>query len=393
MRPKITVLFVLVVAVTGYCLWALNRPLPQLSPHLVAEAPLLSKTTALPWPSFGEAALGASGYGLLDRHGAQTPAPTASTAKLITALAVLTQKPLKPGEQGPMLTLGPQDVQYYDTYVAQQGSVVPVNDGEQISEYQVLQAMLLPSANNLAESLATWAFGSTQAYVTYANSFVKQLGMTHTHVADASGFSPLTTSTAEDLVWLGLAARNNPVLASIVAQSQATLPVVGQVQNVNVLLGHDGINGIKTGNTVQAGGVYLASGTYSISGHMVTIVTAIMDAPDLNQAMQATPPLLTAAQSGFGIEHSVAKGGIVGYYNTPWHTSVNAIADQPLSTFGWLAHPSLPMASLQPLAPDTPNGSTIGAIALTSGGTTQRSTVRLQTAIKPPTWQWRLLHP
>jgi D-alanyl-D-alanine carboxypeptidase (penicillin-binding protein 5/6) len=41
--------------------------------------------------------------------------------------------------------------------------------GEELSEYQALQALLLPSANNIAETLARWAFGSIDAYNAYAN--------------------------------------------------------------------------------------------------------------------------------------------------------------------------------------------------------------------------------
>jgi D-alanyl-D-alanine carboxypeptidase (penicillin-binding protein 5/6) len=100
--------------------------------------------------------------------------------------------------------------------------VVKVAAGEQISEYQALQAMLLPSANNMADSLARWAFGSPADYVTYANGIIKKMGLSHTVVGNTNGFDDTTTSTADDLVMIGLQAMRNPVIADIVSQSTAS---------------------------------------------------------------------------------------------------------------------------------------------------------------------------
>ncbi|MGH7234242.1 MAG: D-alanyl-D-alanine carboxypeptidase, partial [Candidatus Saccharimonadales bacterium] len=148
----------------------------------------------LPWPNYGESAVGLLGSGVISTHGQQTPLPIASVAKLITALVVLNKYPLSIGQQGPTITLDTTDYGFYTTYVSEQGSVVPVYSGEQLSEYQMLEAMLVPSGNNIADSLARWAFGSVAGYDSFANTFVNQLGMKNTLVAgDASGFLPATT--------------------------------------------------------------------------------------------------------------------------------------------------------------------------------------------------------
>ncbi len=188
--------------------WLYRRPLPVLHAQLVNSKVNTGSALQLPWPAYGQSAFGAVGYGVLATNNTETPVPIASIAKTITALAILQKKPLQIiGQQTaptlPLITLTDTDVQFYRDYLAKDGSVVPVTSGEQISEYQALQAILIPSANNIAETTARWAFGSIDEYVAYANQFVKTLGMSHTHVADASGFSPQTTSTAEDLVLLG----------------------------------------------------------------------------------------------------------------------------------------------------------------------------------------------
>lgn len=245
------------LAVIGWGIFALLRPTPTLEPHYAVINPISTKAVSLPWPDAGQGAIGAVGFGVLATNGSQTAVPMASVAKIVTALAVLKQKPLVLDQQGPTITLDDTDVSYYQSYVSQGGSVAKVVAGETLSEYQALQTMILPSANNMAESLSRWAFGSPDAYIKYANQYVQALGMTQTTVADASGFAPQTVSSAKDLVQLGLAAMNDPVLAQIVSQSQASEPVVGNIKNTNWLLGSDGFVGIKTGNTDQAGGCYL----------------------------------------------------------------------------------------------------------------------------------------
>ncbi len=379
---------------SSYSIWALRQPLPVLQPVNVLSTLPKGSAVALTWPGYGQAAVGASGYGMLANNGKQSPAPTASVAKVMTALAVLQKKPLAIGQQGPSLTIGSQDIAFYNQYVAQGGSVVPVNYGEQLSEYQALQAMLLPSANNMADTLASWAFGSVQAYLDYAKGYTAQLKLQSSNFADASGFSAATTSTASDLVLLGEAALANPVIAQIVGQSQADVPVAGTIHNVNGQLGMDGINGIKTGNTDQAGGVYLVSGTYTLAGkHSVTIVAVIMGAPSLGRAMQDSLGLLASSQKGFAENVVVHKGEVVGYYNTSWQTSANAVAGFDLTSFGWKGSMPKLSLSLRPVQPPINASHPVGTLTLTSGSTTQKTNVTIQNPLPGPTWQWRLLHP
>ncbi|MFM1723024.1 D-alanyl-D-alanine carboxypeptidase [Rhodococcus sp. PAM 2766] len=198
------------------------------------------------------------------------PRPTASTAKIITALAVLDRKPLAPGEDGPMLTMTEADADLYRDYADRGGSAVAVGAGQELSEYEMLVGMLLPSANNLADTLAVWAFGSLDEYRTAATELVRSLGMTSTTVGtDASGFSPSTTSTARDLTLLAAAAVRHPVVAEIVARDRAVLSGVGAVYNTNSLLGRPGVVGLKTGTTTEAGGVFLFAAKVGAAGRLV----------------------------------------------------------------------------------------------------------------------------
>src|SRR5581483_4051523 len=305
-RRRIAYSLVVAILLLGIANYA--RPLPSIAADPATVSGNIG-TVSLDWPADGaSAAVGAEGYGTLSTQG-DIQIPTASIAKLITALTVLNTKPLIAGEQGPTITITSQDVSIYNNYVTQDGSIVPVQLGEQLTEYQALQAMLLPSANNIADTLAIWAFGSLANYATAANQEVKSLGLNHTTIgSDASGLSPNTTSSPSDLITLGSAVMDNSVLSQIVDQPTATLPVAGRVSNVNTLLGQYDINGIKTGNSDQAGGNYLFSAPYSVGGHSVTIIGAIMHAPDLQSALSDSVPLLASAKHGFALETPATTG-------------------------------------------------------------------------------------
>lgn len=150
--------------------------------------------------------------------------------------------------------------------------------GEQLSEYQMLEAMMLPSADNMADSLAIWAYGSLPAYQAAANQYLANHNINDTHVGvDASGLDPSTVSTAHDLVLLGEAAMQNAVLAEIVAKPSVNgFPLMGTISNTNTLLGQNGIVGAKTGNTDQAGGVFVFAANYNdANGQELSVVGAV----------------------------------------------------------------------------------------------------------------------
>lgn len=380
----------LVVAVVGLGVFQYLRPLPAVSPTATYAKTATTPAIVLPWPNYGQSALGAPGYGVLTSAGAQTPAPIASVAKVFTALSVLKQKPLAVGDKGPLITLDKTDLDYYNYYYSNDGSVAKIAVGEQLSEYEALQALLLPSANNIADSLARWAFGSTDAYVAYANQLAKDLGLTQTTIGSPSGFTANTTSTATDLVRAGLVALSNPVMAEIVGQQKADITVAGTVHNVNWLLGLDGVNGIKTGNTTEAGGCYLYSAVRQVAGKNIQIVGSIMGAPDLNQAIKAARPILAAGDGGFENSVVIKKGQLIGSYKTSWGSTSNAIASQDVTILAWKGQELKPTITLSRLDGLKPAGTTVGKIVVRYNESEYSSPIILENKIAKPSVAWQI---
>ncbi|HEV2403292.1 MAG TPA: hypothetical protein VGS08_03765 [Candidatus Saccharimonadales bacterium] len=382
---------IVLIGIGGLAYWAYNRPLPVSKPALILNqsSALQSASPGVSWSPYGEQAIAIIGQNLIANYGNQNPLPVASIAKIMTALAILYQRPLKLGQQGPSMTIGQNDVATYQQELAQNESVVQVSAGEQLSEYQMLEAMLVPSSTNVADSAAVWAFGSISSYLAFANHYALQLGLDHTHFAvDASGFSPATVSTPQDLIRLGEVALTNPVIRQIVSQSSITLPVAGTLQNFNIDLGDEGIVGIKTGNTDEAGGAFLFAARYQ----SFSIIGAILGAPDLGTALHDAPEILSSFESSVQTEKIINSGQEVASYKLPWGGSIEAVAEKPITITEWANDKPGIQVSVNLLQTGQHAGTTVGTVKISYRGTTIATPVVLKNSLPSPSIWWRISH-
>jgi D-alanyl-D-alanine carboxypeptidase (penicillin-binding protein 5/6) len=231
------------------------------------------------WPADGQAAFVLSGRSQIHAGPNQHAAPIASVAKVMTAYLVLRDHPLSVGEQGPTIALTDADVADTERRRRQEESIVPVAAGEELTELQALQALLLPSANNIAAVLARWDAGSEARFVARMNATARSLGMAHTRYTDPSGYDDGTVSTAADQVRIVERAMRDAVFASTVATPSATLPVAGTVRNTDTLLGLDGFVGVKTGSDGAAGGCFAFRAIRRIGGKPTAITGVVLGQP------------------------------------------------------------------------------------------------------------------
>ena len=272
----------------------------------------LQQNVQLAWPTAGQAAFGSVEEGLLARSSDHEKVrPTASMAKVITALAIMEKQPFKLGQAGQTYTISRNDIAGLNVYISAGGTVLPIVIGMKLTQYQAMQRMLIASDNNMADILVERIFGSKEAYLSYAQSMLKRMDLSRTVVADASGFSPATVSTPSEIVAIGIAALKNPVIARIVAQQQAQVPVAGLIKNTNQLLGIDGIIGIKTGTTDKAGSCLLFAARYTAKdGQKRTIVGAIMGDTNHSRLFSDSKDLLASAKKGFGLVGAQSTGNV-----------------------------------------------------------------------------------
>ncbi len=383
--------------VITYCGITIARPFAELAPSVSNDTlTITTQTSNLPWPAYGQAAFGLANGKVIATHGEQTQVPIASVAKVINALVILDKHPLAAGADGPTITLTDEDVALYNHYIAIDGSVMPVRSGMQLTERQMLEALLLPSANNIADSLAVWTFGSIGAYHTYANNYLQKHGLTNTKVGgDASGFLPDSVSTTSDLVKLGALAIKNPALAEIVNEKTAVIPGVGTVRNYNNLLGTNGIIGVKTGNNDQNGGVFLGATTAQVNGKTVVVISAISGAPTLSTVLRDSGTFLAAARTTFAETNIVQKDTVLGTYALTDGSHVQAVASADLSVVVLRGDTVKARVELKKISYNAKPGDTVGhvSIAATDFSPATSVPIVLKQAPVKPSIGYRLLHP
>ena len=362
MRARVGVALLLVLV--GVAAFNYLRPIPAVSAtHLLRTSEVVPGIApALPWPARGSGAVGVSGLGLVASSGNEQAIPAASVTKVMTALVVLTDKPIGKGATGPTITLTDVDVQSYRADLAGGQSVVKVEAGEQLSELQLLQGMLIPSANNFAETAARWDAGSISAFVSKMNDRASKLKLTHTKFADTSGASPASVSTPTDLLALGMEAMRNAVFAGIVAMPQADLPVAGTVYNVNGALGQSGVIGIKTGSGLNTGANYLFAAKATVDGREIVVFGCVMGQPTLDVAFTAAKNLIAAMSPALHVRRILARNEPVANYTAPWGAESDLVSADDVDLAEWpgmVLRQSLHARSLvidAPLPSSTPEG-------------------------------------
>lgn len=249
------------------------------------------------WPTTGESAIAVNGDPQRFSRPAGDPLPIASVAKVMTAYIVLQHYPLDANATGFSMVMSQEDAELSATDSAEGQSFVPVQAGDVLTERDALEALLLPSANNIAIALANYSAGSVDAFVDEMNQQAASLHMTHTTYTDPSGYDDTTVSTARDQLKLARVAMANHTFAQIVAMPEAVLPAVGVVKNTDTLLGRDGFVGGKTGSDSAAGGCFMFKAVREVRGHRYTFLGVVLGqrgGPLIDAALVAADDLVNS---------------------------------------------------------------------------------------------------
>jgi D-alanyl-D-alanine carboxypeptidase (penicillin-binding protein 5/6) len=189
----------------------------------------------------------------------------ASTTKLMTALISAESVPLDD-----VLEAAP-----YDPAPAE--SVVGLRTGERMTVRDLLRALMLPSANDAAVTLATGISGTVPGFVEEMNARARELGLGDTRYANPVGLDEEgNRSSARDLAKLAAVLRQNAFLRRTTDLPRATLTSGSRrraILNRNRLVRQvPEVDGVKTGRTQQAGYVLVGSATRG----GVTVISVVL---------------------------------------------------------------------------------------------------------------------
>ncbi len=361
---------------------------------LAAYVRLPGTSPELAWPSEGQAAVEVHGVGGVASSGALTPVPIASVAKVMTAYLILREHPLSAGEEGFVMTVTAADVAEEEHRAALLQSTLPVRTGERITERQALQALLLPSANNIAVLLAVHDAGTVAAFVARMNATARTLDMSHSTYTDPSGFEDSTVSTAADQLKLALAAMREPAFAAIVAEPSAELPVAGRVANYDSLLGRDGYTGVKTGSDRAAGGCFVFEKQLMLDGRRLTVLGVVLgqrEGPLVEAALASAHRLRDSVAAGLRVETVLPAGTNVLRASNADGNQTPVATTRALQEIGW-GGLTLPVAMLvRPPLSGLRDGERLATV--TVGGASLVSTPAVAVhALGGPSLGWRLEH-
>lgn len=181
----------------------------------------------------------------------------ASTQKLLTALIVA-----ESGNLSDLVT-----VTRSDTFA--DPTKLYLKPGEVYPRSQLLTALLVKSANDVARILARDNAGSVEQFAHKMNERMERLGGQSSHFINPNGL-PVEGqySTARDMACVARAVYYNPVLREIIKQRYFPFCYssgkVGMLRNTNrVLRTFSFCNGMKTGYTDAAGHCLVSSGSYN----------------------------------------------------------------------------------------------------------------------------------
>jgi D-alanyl-D-alanine carboxypeptidase (penicillin-binding protein 5/6) len=222
------------------------------------------------------------------------------------------------------------------------------------------------------------------------NEEAASLGMTETKYVDPSGISPGNLSTAKDQLKLAEAAMADGLFASIVRKYQAQLPTAGTVYNVNSELGKDGIVGVKTGWTEEAGACFIFAADHQVGDRSVRILGVVLGQDTLADAFGATKALIHSVGPTLEVVNVAPKDTIAAAVDSRWGVGTIAVPARDLSVVLWPGYAIETRIEKAPSLDKVEAGTEVGKIIVNGQGQSQEVALIAQDAIPDPSVVWRL---
>ncbi len=206
--------------------------------------------------------------------------PIASITKIMTALVILSDHDLDE-----IVTVPLEATQI-------EGAQVGIYEHEQLTVQTLLQAALIPSANDAAVALATWDAGSEENFVIKMNEKAEELGLKSAEFFNSTGLDMWNEKTES---WYGnkMSARDVARMARFALQNEFFKETVAKRHFWGTSVGEEflhekkstnqlfdtflNLSGVKTGYTQMAGQCFVALGNTSDGHEVLTVILGSMD--------------------------------------------------------------------------------------------------------------------
>ncbi|WP_203136601.1 D-alanyl-D-alanine carboxypeptidase family protein [Microbacterium sp. JZ31] len=390
--PLITAGALALAYVGGCALWPLDSVAPTVSAATVTPNP--GHPLGVTWPTEGTAAVGAEGLGTIAALDAET-VPMASIAKLVTVMMILEKAPLAVGEDGPSYSFTAEDNALYWQYRYANESALDVPIDGTLTQRQMIEGILIGSANNYIDRLTTELWGSKDAFVLAVPEWLQAHGLTGITMVDPSGISPQNTATPAALVKLASVSLADPVISEIVAMPEIELPGAGRVENTNPLLGEPGVVGIKTGTLLegwQEQWNLLTAKDITIDQTTVRVYAAVLGQSNAELRESVSRGLLDQVEKSLQPGPSVAAGTTVATVTTEWGEDAEVVTTSDASVVLW-DRGTAAIESEYDIEVSLLDGAEVGELTATGPFDTASVPLAIEGDVTGPDLGWRLTHP
>ncbi|MGW4930791.1 hypothetical protein ACWEOH_16765 [Agromyces sp. NPDC004153] len=374
-------------------------PLPDVTVRAAAAAAAPAEIPALTLPETGSSAIAVVGDDgtaeTIATAGDPAAVPIGGAAKLVTLLVTLDSLPLPADGAGPAIPIGPEDYVDYLRYSGEGSRSVQVSPGETWTERDVVRAILLASSNNHADTLVRWAFGSPDAYVEAANTWLAEQGFTATRVDDATGLSGDNVGTADELARLAALVLADDQLAAMLDDPEAAPPGARVVPDLVGRADDGAVRAITRSFTDQAALSYVFTtelpAVEGVEG-LRRITGAMLLMPDYETLDPAVTAAVDSAAAASAPVTVIAEGTPYARVVAPWGDEAELVASVSRTDAAWGSAPGEASVTVDEFS-TAPEGREVGRVSVATATGELASPLRLTGDINDPGPVWRLTNP
>lgn len=250
---------------------------------------------------------------------ADTKMYPASTTKIMTAYLALTH-----------LDLNKECVASAKAVdIDRDGSNMGISQGEILTVRQLIDSLIIHSANDAANVLAEETSGSIEEFVNLMNSTAKELGMNNTHFENPHGYhSENHYTTARDMAIIACKAMENETFVEMVGMKKLTIPKTNKYHTERVFSTRNALinpysditlqyrfaTGIKTGHTSNAGYCFVGSATRND----MDLISVVFKSTSYNRAFIDTKNLFEHAYKTYKTRTVIKADELASTCNVRW---------------------------------------------------------------------------
>lgn len=379
-----------ILVVGAYAPVMLVGPLPD--PTVSVDAVPSLTVTGPALPATGASAV-AAGSELLGAAGDTEALPIDGATRLITALVVAERFPLAADAAGPAVPIGEADYQDFRARLEAGERTIAVYPGDTWSQREVLQAALLSDSGNHATTLALWAYGSNENYLSAARTWAQKNHLDSLVLVDAAGTTAGNLASAADLARIAALVQADPGLHAVLTSAPSGIAAQREVASPDTYLAERGLGVLYRGYNARAGIILVFTARVPAGEESFEFAGASLRSDTWGSLESEMNALLASAEAGVRSGPLLETGTPLITLTAAWGERVQGISGEMPTTVYWPVRAPEISVSAREAQADVQKGDIVGTIRVAEDKTALDVPILATGSLDSPDIPWRLLHP